>query len=136
MRNKSITALLMAISFSSSASAAMPYPQELLGWWSPSTCSASNEAYKATGMWMGISIDEKEGYWNEITNCNPTKVEKDKNNLFKIAEKCDSQGEEWNQIITYALSNNNLVVTNKIDKRILNSKYVKCESPLKKNKKK
>jgi hypothetical protein len=135
MRNKSITALLMAISFSSSANA-MSYPQELLGWWSPSTCSASTEAFKATDTWMGFTIFEKEGYWNEQVNCTPTKIEKDKNNNYKISETCDVEGEGFKRNATYAVSGNNLVITDKSDKRNPISKYLKCESPLKKGNKK
>lgn len=135
MRNKSITALLLAISFSSSANA-MSYPQELLGWWSSSTCSASTEAFKATDMWMGFTIFEKEGYWNEQVNCTPIKIEKDKNNNYKISESCDVEGEAFKRNATYALSGNNLVITDKSDKRNPISKYIKCESPLKKGNKK
>ena len=77
MRISSAAKLLLVFSFSANAQA-ISYPQELLGWWSPSTCSASTEAFKATDMWMGFTIFETEGYWNVQVNCTPIKIEKDK----------------------------------------------------------
>lgn len=135
MRISSAAKLLLVFSFSANAQA-ISYPQELLGWWSPSTCSASTEAFKATDMWMGFTIFEKEGYWNEQVNCTPIKIEKDKNNNYKISESCDVEGEAFKRNATYALSGNNLVITDKSDKRNPISKYIKCESPLKKGNKK
>jgi len=115
---------------------ATSYPKELIGFWSSSNCAASYEAYKSTDTWMGFTINDRDGFWNEQTNCSPVKVGKDKNNNFQIDEKCESEGEPSTRNFTYALTGNNLVLIDNTNKKNPTSKYIKCEAPTKKNNKK